>query len=163
MHDTIIGKRLGGLISDLEREFAPLERQPLVVIPKSRSSFEDIQLEFDNFNSFDWNRVTSRDLLENIEPYISLPAESYFFLLPKFFRVVLREFGKTELVDTFFEMMLGRLVRGYGEDEAEFQLTPRQIRLIYTITYDLEHLCFHQAAKTGSVMFLEQQLDCKVD
>ena len=85
MHDTIIEKRLDGLISDLEREFAPLEHQPLVVIPKSRSSYEDIQLEFDNFNSFDWNRVTSRDLLENIEPYISLPTESYSFLLPNFF------------------------------------------------------------------------------
>ena len=163
MHDTIIEKRLDGLISDLEREFAPLEHQPLVVIPKSRSSYEDIQLEFDNFNSFDWNRVTSRDLLENIEPYISLPTESFSFLLPKFFRVVLRESGKTELVDTFFDMVLRRLVNEYNEVDKEFQLTPRQIRLIYTITFDLEHLCFHQAAKTGSVMFLEQQLDCKVD
>ena len=90
MHDTIIEKRLDGLIGDLERELAPLERQPLVIIPKSRSCFEDIQLEFDNFNSFNWDRVTTRDLLENSEFYISLPAESFFFLLPKFFRVVLR-------------------------------------------------------------------------
>lgn len=156
-------ERLNGLLNALEHEFAPLECSPLIALPDSKSCYEDIQLEFENFNALNWDNATSRDLLEYSEPYITLPPEIFYFLLPKFFRIILRESGESELVGTFFEMLLRRLGEPYGEEESKYSLTPRQIRLIYTTAYELEWVEYQKPLEYGSAAFLDRWLAHEVE
>jgi hypothetical protein len=145
-------------IRDLEVELMGFERTPLVTLDPRYKCYDDTVAEFAGFNAINWDTVATIDIARLSDPYIAMTSETFYFLLPKFWRAVVREAGKTDMVDTVFEMLLRRL-GSEAESKASIELlSPTKVRKIYYLTRKIEDMVRPDEVEFLADTFLENAL-----